>query len=408
MEFQRARLDEIPNEGLVARFEAEIVPLLHERWRFAGAADFRLYDVVTEGGGVADDVYAYSNGRGPDRSLIVYHNKFGSAAGWIRESVPFAIKAGDGQKALGRSTLADALAPGAGGHGSDAGGFLAFREARSGLEFLRPSGEVRARGLFVELDAYRCLVFGGFRELHDSADAPWSRLAASLAGRGVPSLDEALSDLRLAPIHAALGALMGANLEPDEIESRRAELLELVGARPDRPTDRRAATALPDGLEPAVRAAVLIRPIDRPTFDRFHLGAALRRAGLGEDDVRRARLALELAHPSDVKSPARLAAAWLADGDVRTFLSVNDWEGAEWFNKEAFADLLALAAGLDRAGGARRPSPVIGRLRRAAEAAGYEVGTFLADFESAPPRTSASRGSSHSRGKGKPPRSSTR
>src|SRR2546426_122992 len=29
MEFQRARLDEVPNDGLVARFEAEIVPLLH-------------------------------------------------------------------------------------------------------------------------------------------------------------------------------------------------------------------------------------------------------------------------------------------------------------------------------------------------------------------------------------------
>ena len=408
MEFQRARLDEIPNEGLVARFEAEIVPLLHERWRFAGAADFRLYDVVTEGGGVAEDVYAYSNGRGPDRSLIVYHNTFGSAAGWVRESVPFAVKAGGGEKTLGRSTLADALELGGGGHGSDAGGFLGFREGRSGLEFLRPIGEVRARGLFVELDAYRCLVFGGFRELRDSADAPWSRLAASLAGRGVPTLDEALSELRLAPIHAAVAALLATGLEPDEIESRRDELLELAGAPRDRPTDRRAATSLPDGLDAAIRAAVLLRPIDRSTFDRFRLGAALRRAGLGEDDVRRARLALELAHPSDVKSPARLAAAWLADGDVRTFLGVNDWEGAEWFNKEAFADLLALAAGLDRASGARRPSPVIGRLRRSAEAAGYEVGKFLGDLESAPPRSSASRGSSPSRGKGKPPRSSTR
>src|SRR5258705_5536118 len=136
MEFQRARLDEIPNEGLVARFEAEIVPLLHERWRFAGAADFRLYDVVTEGGDVAENVYAYSNGRGPDRSLIVYHNTFCSAAGWVRESVPFAVKAGEGQKTLGRSTLADALELGGGGRGSDAGGFLAFRDARSGLEFL--------------------------------------------------------------------------------------------------------------------------------------------------------------------------------------------------------------------------------------------------------------------------------
>jgi glycosidase len=384
MEFQRARLDEIPNEGLVARFEAEIVPLLHERWRFAGAADFRLYDVVADGGGLAEDVYAYSNGRGADRSLVVYHNKFGSAAGWIRDSVPFAAKAADGQRTLGRSTLADALELGGRDHGADAGAFLAFRDARSGMEFLRPIGEVRQLGLFVELDAYRCLVFGGFRELRDGADAPWSQLAESLAGGGVPSLDEALSELRLSPIHAAVAALLAAGPEPADIEGRRDELLELAGAPRDRPTGRRTSTVLPDGLAPAVRTAVLLRPIDRATFDRFRLGAALRRAGLGEDDIRRTRIALELAHPSDVESPARLAAAWLADQDVRSFLGVNDWEGAEWFNKEAFADLLALAAGLDRASGTRRTSPVIGRLRRAAESAGYEVSTFLEDLEAAP------------------------
>jgi len=384
MEFQRARLDEVPNDGLVARFEAEIVPLLHERWRFAGAADFRLFDVVAEGGGVAEDVYAYSNGRGADRSLVVYHNKFGSTAGWIRDSVPFAVKAGDGHKTLGRSTLAEALELGGRDHASDAGGFLAFRDARSRREFLRPIGEVRERGLFVELDAYRCLVFGGFRELRDGADAPWSQLAASLAGGGVASLDEALSELRLSPIHAAVAALLEAGPEPADIERRRDELLELVGAPRDRPTDRGTSTVLPGGLEPAVRTAVLLRPIDRATFDRFRFGRALRRAGLGEDDVRRARIALELAHPSDVRSPARLAAAWLADQDVRSFLGVNDWEGAEWFNKEGFADLLALAAGLDRASGTRRTSPVIGRLRRASESAGYNVGTFLADLEVAP------------------------
>ena len=403
MEFQRARLDEIPNDGLVARFEAEIVPLLHERWRFAGAADFRLYDVV-EDGDVVEDVYAYSNGRGADRSLVVYHNKFGSTAGWIRDSVPFAVKAGDGQKTLGRSTLAEALELGGRGHGSDAGGFLAFRDARSGMEFLRPIGEVRERGLFVELDAYRCLVFGGFRELRDGADAPWSQLAARMAGGGVPSLDEALSELRLSPIHAAVAALLAAGPEPADVERRRDELLELVGARRDRSTDRGTSTVLPGGLQPAVRTAVLLRPIDRATFDRYRFGTALRRAGLADDDIRRIRIALELAHPSEVQSPARLAAAWLADPDVRTFLGVNHWEGAEWFNKEAFADLLALAAALDRASGTRRTSPVIGRLRRAAESAGYEVATFLADLEVAPAGADGAMPSRSPRGSRKPGR----
>jgi hypothetical protein len=227
-------------------------------------------------------------------------------------------------------------------------------------------------------------VFGGFRELHDSADEPWARLAANLAGGGVPSLDEALSEMRVSPVHAALAALLAPDIEPNEIEWRRDELLELVGSETDRPAERRAATRLPDGLDPAVRAAVLLRPIDRATFDRFNLAASLRRAGLSEVDIRRARIALELAHPADVRNPARLARDWLGDPDVRSFLGVNQSDGAEWFNKEAFGDLLGLAAGLDRARGARRPSPVIGRLRRAAESAGYRVDAFLADLESAP------------------------
>jgi hypothetical protein len=380
MEFRRARLDERANDGLVARFEADIVPLLHERWKYAGAADFRLYDVVADGGALIQDLYAYSNGRGADRSLVVYHNKFGSAAGWIRTSVPFAVKAGDGSKTAATSTLGEALEVAGGGSSS----FLAFREARSGLEYLRPAGEVRDRGLFVELDAYRCLVFGSFRQLHDTADAPWSRLAASLDGRGVPSLDEALSDLRLAPVHEAVAALVAPGMAPDEIERRRDELFDLVGVHDDSPADRRSATRLPDGLDPAVRAAVLLRPVDRPIFDRFRLGVALGRAGLNDSDVRRARIALELGHPAEVRSPARLAEAWLSDGDVRSFLGINEWDGVEWFNREAFADLLSIAAGLDRADGARRPSPVIGRLRRAAETAAYRVDTFVADLEAAP------------------------
>jgi glycosidase len=388
MEFQRARLDEAPNEGLVARFEAEIAPLLHERRRYAGAADFRLYDVAAESGTVADDVYAYSNGRGADRSLVVYHNKFGTAAGWIRESIPFAVKTADGERTAATSTIAEMLEVGGGSPTS----FLAFREARSGLEFLRSTAEIRDRGMFFELEAYRCLVFGGFRELDDSTDAPWSRLATSLGGGGVRSLDAALAELRLSPVHTALAALLATDIEPNEIEWRRDELIELVGAEPDRPADRRAATRLPDGLDPAVRAAVLLRPVDRSTFDRFGLGAGLRRTGLSDDDVRRARIAVELAHPLDVRNPARLAGAWLADPEVRSFLGVNEWDGAEWLNKDAFADLLGLAAGLDRARGARRPSPVIGRLRRAAEAAGYRVDSFLADLDASPTPPHARRG----------------
>ena len=94
MEFRRATLDERPDDWLVGRHEREIFPILHRRGQFAEAGDFLLYDFVTEGGGVDENVFAYSNGSGPARSLVVYHNRFGSTAGWIRDSAAYAREGG--------------------------------------------------------------------------------------------------------------------------------------------------------------------------------------------------------------------------------------------------------------------------------------------------------------------------
>jgi glycosidase len=370
MEFRRARMDERPNEGLIARFDREIVPLLHERGRYAEAADFHLYDVTTDGGHVIEDVYAYSNGRGSERSLVVYHNRFGSAAGWVRHSVPFARKEADGSKTIVRATLGEAL----GVPGGD-GVFVGFREARSGLQYLRSAAEVRERGLFVELDAYRCLVFGSFRELVDAPEAPWRELAARLGGGGVPSLDDAMADLRLTPVHEAVAALLAKNLDPDEVARRRAVFAEVAGL----PAAASSHTA--EARDAAVLAATRLGSIDRATFDRLRLARPLRESGLDDETIARTRVALGLLRPSKTRDARRLAVGWLEDPDVRVFLGINEWEGVEWFSKEAFTTLLGTAAALDRSDGASRTSPAIGKLRRAAEAAGYRVDRFLAALE---------------------------
>ena len=391
MEFRRARLEEQPNEGLIDRFEREIVPLLHERGRYAGASDFYLYDVKADSGAVVEDIYAYSNGRGPERSLVVYHNTFGSASGWVRGSIPFARKAADGSKALVRATLGEALEVPA-----DPDAFIAFRDARSGLEFLRSGRELIERGLFVDLDAYRCIIYGSFRELRDGPEEPWAELAARLGRGGVPSLEEALSDLRLAPVHDAVAALFEEDLGPAQLAKRQAVLLERANLPPAEGADTpsgsaapRPATSLPADLDPAVRAAALLRHLDRATFDRLRIATALHAAGLDEAAIARTRVLLGLAQPSHFRTPARLAAAWLEDAEVRAFLGVHEWDGVEFFTQESFEALLGLAAALDRADDAARKSPAIARLRRAAKAAGYRVDRFLAELEA--PETGTSR-----------------
>ena len=88
MEYRRATLDEQPDPWLVQRHEREIFPLLHRRAWFAEARDFLLYDFVAEGG-VDEDVLAYSNGVGPHRSLVLYHTRFATTTGSIRESASY-------------------------------------------------------------------------------------------------------------------------------------------------------------------------------------------------------------------------------------------------------------------------------------------------------------------------------
>ena len=392
MEFQRARLEEHPNVGLIAYFEAQIVPLLRERRRFAGSADFRLYDVVADDGSIVEDVFAYSNGRAGDRSLIVYHNKFGEAAGWIRESVTFADKHEDGSKTLRRDTLADAL-----GLVGAADDWLRLRDRRSGLESLRSVGEVRDRGLHVELGAYECLVIDDLREVVSTAAEPWAGLAGELRGRGVTSLDEALADHRLRPVHAAVGRLLVA-MTPDDVAQRATELAEVAGlpaapagATPARSVSARAGRTAGSGgggvrarpgtdPDPAARAAIRLAALDRARFDDLRIHVALRAAGLDHDAVERTRVALGLPTPRTIADAAGLAAAWLIDPDVRAFLEVHEWDGAEWLVRERWVALVRLADQLDRASGRTRAARAIALLLPAAEQAGdrvAEIGAVL-------------------------------
>ncbi len=207
MEFRRAMLDEKPDPWLVERHEREIFPLLHRRAWFAEASDFLLYDLVTPSGVVDEAVLAYSNGSGRQRSLVIYHTRFGSTSGTIRMSAKYAVKGGDGSKRVVRRSLAQGL-----GLPNDPAAFTAFRDARTGLEYLRSSKDLWEHGLAVSLDAYATNVFWEFRDIWDGVSGQWARLAARLAGAGVQSLDDALRELQLEPIHGPFRAIFADGL----------------------------------------------------------------------------------------------------------------------------------------------------------------------------------------------------
>jgi glycosidase len=404
MEFRRAMRDEQPDPWLVARHEREIFPLLHRRAWFAEAADFRLYDLVTDGG-VDESVLAYSNGSGPSRSVVLYHTRFASTRGWIHRSARYAVKSADGSKRLVRSTLGRAL-----GLPDDPTVFVAFRDARSGSEYLRSSREIHERGLEVSLDAYEVHVFWEFRELHDGSAGQWARLAEHLGRSGVPSLEAALQHLQLEPVHRPLRAIFSGGPASAIVEGTAGEAeIEALGRRIETflsalaattrltgdgagiATEIRASAAramaddtimdmaarTEDASDRTDRAALLawltlsrsgrLAPLgdaaatSRAWFDELQLAgplvAGFHDAGFEEAEAwsiaERVRVLLALPRPATVGGSRRTAAgrlldAWLASVPARTAIGINTWKDIEYVDRDRFLALLDWAVRLDR------------------------------------------------------------
>jgi glycosidase len=226
MEFQRPRWDERPNEGLVWRHELQLFPLLRQRRFFAEVDRFLLYDFVTDDGWVDENVFAYSNDIDGERSLVVYHNRFGNTRGRLRLSTAVAERTNGDEQKLVRTTLGDGLRlP----EGDDL--WVVYRDAVSGLEYLRSCRDLRSDGFYLELSAYRLHCFLGFREVAEDEDHPWQELAGHLGGRGVRKIDDALGQWRmaelLAPFRRILDPALFERLSVEaESQDAAAELLE--------------------------------------------------------------------------------------------------------------------------------------------------------------------------------------
>ncbi len=196
MEFKTAKMDETPNEDLMARHQRDIAPLLKHRWQFAESTNFAMYDFWNEHGTVDENVFAYSNRMHGQRSIVFYNNRYESTRGSIHHSV-HAMDKGSGE--LRQTSLSHAL-----GLPGDHSLVLGYREVASGLEYLRRASEIYERGMQIELRGYQYVVCWQWRELRSTAEYPWDRLCDALAGAGVPSVDEALKRLRLYPVYESI------------------------------------------------------------------------------------------------------------------------------------------------------------------------------------------------------------
>jgi hypothetical protein len=442
MEFRRAFLDEQPDPDLLARHEREIFPLLHRRAWFAEAHAFLLYDFVSDGGGVVEHVFAYSNGSGPERSLVVFHDRFASTSGSIRDSSVYAVKSPDGTKRLVRRSLAEGM-----GLPNETGAYVIFRDSRTGLETLRSCRELWERGLHLTLDAYAVHLFWEFREVRDGSAGQWARLARRLDGVGVPSMDDAMRELQLEPVHRPFRRIFAdgvvravldgsaTSVQLAELEARYAAFLAATAEATGVDADPTAlATAARQRVErvfggsaaigdPIGQAALLgwlalgrfgqlakgsdVAATSRAWYDELRLpaplAAGLREAGLEEGQAWAVadlvRVLLTLPRPSGLRGPARTADGrlidqWLARDVVRTAIGLNTWQGVEYIDRDAFESMLGWAIRLDAIdgeGSTEALRSLASRMSAAAEAAGYRVDRLRAAFAPVPAQTTKPR-----------------
>jgi hypothetical protein len=193
MEYKKAYWDESDDQYLIERHEREIFPLLKRRYLFSEVKNFILYDLIGPEGYVNEDVYAFTNQAGNEKVLVLYNNRYDRSVGWIKYSSASSQKSENGFKQF---SLSEGLSLNTGNNR-----YTIFRDQISDLEYIRNNDDLVHHGLYVELDGFKYHVFLDFREIQDNEYGHFGQLAGYLAGRGVPSIDQALKETFLSPLH---------------------------------------------------------------------------------------------------------------------------------------------------------------------------------------------------------------
>ena len=198
MEFTKAYWNETPDLDLLEKHKRDIFPLMKKRYLFAEVENFRFYD-VWDNGRVNENVYAYSNRFGDERSIVFYNNVYEQASGWINRSTKYAKKDANGNITHECLTLGEALdIP------NEDNKYLIFQEQKSGLWFIRSCRDIHQNGLYVHLNGFEYQVLLNISCVSDDETGKYRVLFETLNGRGVPDIDIALKEIFLKDLYRAL------------------------------------------------------------------------------------------------------------------------------------------------------------------------------------------------------------
>ncbi|MBR1918749.1 MAG: alpha-amylase [Spirochaetales bacterium] len=405
MEYKRAYYNELPNDSLVGEHYRRIFPLLRKRYLFSGVEYFNLYDAYHDGH-VEESIYAYVNGFGSERTLVIVNNQYERVSANIKVSCPKLNKNGDGKQTV-TTTLAENLGLTYGGRS-----YTIYDDFSSGLTYIMPSIRLFEDGYSFSIEGYDSRVLWNIREVEDP-DGAYEKLYRFLNGRGVKNIAIAVALLRLEPVYRELeffrsiaffkgiGKLLTGKadgpaqrtllLSIAEVYTRLYEMRDTfeettVSALPQLPIDvdpkqvvseiRRLGkvmdsnlfqnlASIMDELELIIAAYILIKPFLKAgcTSPREALVAADKlllthffenwrnEKGISEEELHRtlhfAALFSVLGHmmaEEKSRKPLELISSLLEDSEIRQEVKCNKYKGVTWYGQELMQLLIVLSA----------------------------------------------------------------
>ncbi len=218
MEYRKAYYNEFVDDHLVERHRKEIFPLLKKRYLFSQVKNFELFDFHDDYRHVNENVLAFTNRFGEEKTLVFFNNSFFRTSGMIKNSAGKRVKPQyldsaatednweasnvEDQKVSPNELEFKSLSTALQLKRYD-GYYYTFKDMITGLEYIKSGREIDDDGFGMTLSGYEYHVYVGFREVFDT-DGSWLRLNQFLHGQGTPSLALTLLELNLINVHHAV------------------------------------------------------------------------------------------------------------------------------------------------------------------------------------------------------------
>jgi len=239
MEYKQAYYSETPDEHLVWRHNKELFPLMKMRYLFSQVEHFEFYDFIDKNGDLNQNVYAFSNRSGNNTALVLYNNSYYETEGSIAFSHPKTISGNGGMKRPHHITELLNIKP-------YSEYYYIYTDHRTQLQYLISGKEIAENGFRIQLFGYQYRVCLHFREVYDR-EGKYEKLYYLLNGKGVSSVDEALKEMELLPLHSRYENFFSY----DNIEKIRTYLIY----KPDK-KKKEAEISLPEKLDNELNALI--------------------------------------------------------------------------------------------------------------------------------------------------------